>query len=70
MQIFVKIESGPTFTLEVNSSETARGLGDKIEGKRVGFSRLPGLVAYILYHSIPPDEQRTFIIVPSLLLWQ
>ncbi|KAF8269806.1 ubiquitin-related domain-containing protein [Lactarius quietus] len=33
MQIFVKIESGQTFTLEVNSSETIRGLEEKIESK-------------------------------------
>ena len=74
MQVFVKTLSGKTVTLEVDSSETIHNLKDKIQEKegRVYVSRLPSLrniITYILYHSIPMDQQRMSMIILSLLSW-
>jgi hypothetical protein len=73
MQVIVKTLSGKTVTLEVKSSETAHFLKDQIyEKERFVFrdclvKRI--IITHILYHSIPPDQQRMFTIIASLLSW-
>jgi Ubiquitin family len=73
MQVFVKILSGNTVTLEVKSSETALFLKDRIqEMERFVFRDClvtKIVIAHISYHSVPPDQQRMFTIIELLLLW-
>jgi hypothetical protein len=73
MQVIVKTLSGKTVTLEVKSSETAHFLKDQIyEKERSVFGdclvkRI--IITHILYHSTPPDQQRMFMTIASLLSW-